>query len=537
MSFGSVHYDGLLLPSWVDTERLQSQLDIAEQVMDHYRAGRRVVTLEAPTGVGKSLVAEIVRQRLVQTGWETRRPGIHRTVYTCTDRDLQRQIARDFPTAQMLMGKENYRTQNHPDMTCDLCTRGRDRGCRWCDDFVHCPHQVVKRRAAYAPLMVTNLSYLLREANSGERSVTGGRDLIVLDECDAVEGWLGAVIEVNVSAWMRRRLGIGVPRRKTVAASWQGWIQEELIPPLEARWSALGSSEEPKDIKERNGIERMLDNLESIDVGENWVYDGYQGHQDGKHPVIFRPIHVDRYAQQLLWQHAPRFLMMSATVISAAQMAVDLGLEEEEWASVEVDSPFDPARSPIQVRPVADMSRRADEREALGAELERQIAAHPGQRILVHTVSYNLTQWLQGYLTSERIVSYDSAKGKQASLRIYRERTDAVMLAPSMDRGMSFDDDLARVNIVAKIPFPSLGDKRIAARLYARGGDGWYAAETVRTLVQALGRTTRSETDWSKGIILDRQFVSNIWAKNRGLLPGWFKKRLDMTGRKEPVRD
>jgi len=134
-------------------------------------------------------------------------------------------------------------------------------------------------------------------------------------------------------------------------------------------------------------------------------------------------------------------------------------------------------------------------------------------------------------------VSYDSAKGKQASLRTYRERTDAVMLAPSMDRGMSFDDDLARVNIVAKIPFPSLGDKRVAARLYARGGDGWYAAETVRTLVQALGRTTRSETDWSKGVILDRQFISNIWAKNRGLLPGWFKKRLDMTGRKEPVRD
>lgn len=486
---------------------------------------------------GKTIIAEIVRQRLASMGWETRQPGRHKTVYTCVDKELQRQVARDFPWAKILMGKENYRTQNHPDVTCDLCTRTPDDGCRFCDTFIDCPYQISKRTFALADLGSTNLAYLLREANSGRRSVTGKRDFIILDEADEVENWLRSTIEIVVSAWMRRRLGIGVPRRKTVSDAWQQWIENDLAPSLAIRISELEGDTNPRTMKERNGLIRLLDQLDEIDVGENWVYDGYQGYQDGKHPVIFRPIMVDRYGPTMLWRHAPRFLLMSATIISPARMAEDLGLEEHEWASVTMDSPFDPARSPIQVRPVADMSRKADERQPLLDELHKIVEAHPGQRILVHTHSYDLTAWLRRYLTSPRVLSYDSAKGKGDALGEYRRRGDAVMLAPSLARGVSFDDDLARVNIAAKLPRPSIGDKRVLARLYSRGGDEWYACETIKALAQSLGRSTRSKSDWSKGIILDRQFVSSTWRRHKHLLPVWFKKRLDMTGRKEPVRE
>ena len=528
------------LPSWVDDSRLTDQLEAAEEIVEHFCAGVPVVFLDSPPGNGKTLIAEIVRQMLVgigpQMGWQTRRPGKHKTVYTCTDKELQRQVQRDFPHANVLYGRGNYDSGTE-DVTCDACTKRPGTGCRWCESWWDCSYQRAKRAAAAGELAVTNLAYLLREANSGPRSVMGQRDFIILDEVDLCEGWLRNTVEVNVSAWMRRRLGIGVPKHKTVAGSWQTWIDAELLPAVVERLTELSNVEDPRAVKERKTLERLFENLRNIDVGTNWVYDGYQGNKNGKHPVIFRPIHVDGFARPMLWRHAPRIMAMSGTIISATQMAVDLGLEDHEWACVRMDSPFDPARSPIQVRPVADMSRRADEKVALGDELRRVVAERQGQRILVHTVSYMLTAFLQGYLTSDRIVSYDSAKTKEDALRRYRERSDAVMLAPSLDRGISLDDDLARVVIVAKVPFASLGDKQVAARLYSRGGDTWYAVEAVRTLVQALYRGTRSKEDWALGMILDRQFISNIWAKNRGLLPGWFKKRLDMTGRKEPVRD
>ena len=42
-----------------------------------------------------------------------------------------------------------------------------------------------------------------------------------------------------------------------------------------------------------------------------------------------------------------------------------------------------------------------------------------------------------------------------------------------------------------------------------------------------LGRGVRSETDTCESYILDHSFTENLWARNRGLFPTWFKDGLD----------
>src|SRR2546430_2562260 len=47
--------------------------------------------------------------------------------------------------------------------------------------------------------------------------------------------------------------------------------------------------------------------------------------------LSFRPVFVRRYAHRLLWAHAARFVLMSATIVDPEQYARDLGLQADEW--------------------------------------------------------------------------------------------------------------------------------------------------------------------------------------------------------------
>lgn len=104
------------------------------------------------------------------------------------------------------------------------------------------------------------------------------------------------------------------------------------------------------------------------------------------------------------------------------------------------------------------------------------------------------------------------------------------MVAPSLDRGIDLADDKCRVVVVAKMPFPYLGDRQIAAKLYSRGGQMWYNVQTIRTVIQMTGRATRHSADRSTSYILDSQFNS-VWNKGRGLWPSWWTDAIDWRDR------
>ena len=73
-----------------------------------------------------------------------------------------------------------------------------------------------------------------------------------------------------------------------------------------------------------NDLARLVDSETGIATG-GWVYTGYN---DGD--VQFKPVKVDRFAQDYLWRHGKRFLLMSATIISSDEMADSLGLNRQE---------------------------------------------------------------------------------------------------------------------------------------------------------------------------------------------------------------
>ena len=94
-----------------------------------------------------------------------------------------------------------------------------------------------------------------------------------------------------------------------------------------------------------------------------------------------------------------------------------------------------------------------------------------------------------------------------------------VLISPSLHLGLDLHDDLSRFQIIAKVPYPSMGDSWIVKKF--ERNEQWYNWQTALRLVQAYGRSVRSKDDWAYTFILDSN-LQNFVIKNRAILPAWF---------------
>jgi Helicase C-terminal domain len=73
-----------------------------------------------------------------------------------------------------------------------------------------------------------------------------------------------------------------------------------------------------------------------------------------------------------------------------------------------------------------------------------------------------------------------------------------------MTEGLDLHDDLSRFQVVVKVPYPNFTDPYIAAR--KRLDRDWYLWQTAMRLIQATGRSVRSQEDFAETYIVDQDF-------------------------------
>ena len=92
-----------------------------------------------------------------------------------------------------------------------------------------------------------------------------------------------------------------------------------------------------------------------------------------------------------------------------------------------------------------------------------------------------------------------------------------------MGEGEDFTGDLGRIQLIAKIPYPDLGDKLTRLRSEEPGvGRRMYAAMTLAKIAQTAGRVMRHDKDFGETVILDGSF-RRLWQWHKDLAPSWFK--------------
>jgi ATP-dependent DNA helicase DinG len=513
------------LPAWVTSFR-EHQWKAALEIVNAFNDGADVVWLNAPTGAGKTLIGEMVR-RLMEA----------ESFYVCSTKSLQDQFVRDFDYSRVLKGRGNYPTlaMPYPDYTTADCTKtggSEEATCFWCPEIHNCPYERAKAAAIQAPVGVLNTSYLLTEGNYVGK--TSGRKLNIIDECDVLEAELMNFVQYEVSERRLKGLGLQAPKKGVRKKTILDWLVSELKPAVQMHLKHLPISEDVKVIRERQGLssllndtERIIDDLSTeIEAGlteddhtSNWVRDNDAG------PMVLKPVRVGHYGS-MIWGLADKWLCMSATIISTEEMNTSLGVTDLGLKSATVDVPmmFPVENRPIMVAPVARMSFKDKDKSypLMLTAVKKVLELHPDERILVHTVSYDLSKYLMSHLRNPRCITYTSSADKEYALARYRKTPGAVLLAASMDRGVDLKHDECRVVVVAKVPFPSLGDRQVGMRLRSVGGQEWYNVQTIRKLVQMTGRGVRSEDDWCVTYIFDSLFMEKVYKAAKQLLPKWW---------------
>lgn len=500
------------LPSWTSALRPQ-QSSAVEDIKAAFDAGAKYVLLEAPPGSGKTLVADIVRQ---ETG--NGKPAI----YVCTNKSLQDQLERDFPQHPVLKGRDNYLSQRPP-ATCADCNKTESRPCTYCEVPSLCAYPVAKRRAKAAPCCVLNTAYFLSETNYTTNSSFTGYPFVILDEADLLQGELSRHIEIPLTAALLADLGIKPVGKHAHREKWQAWVTDDVLPALNKRIDGLRTLKDNATLQEERrlrSLQRIRSKLVGLTVSANWVRTGFLERE-----CIFKPVEVDTLAKDALWRHADRWLLMSGSFLAIDYEAAWLGIPDGEWASVSVPSTF-PAANRL-VYSVCKYSMSRSEREAslpfIAAQISQIMKKHPTSRILVHVNSYQNTRDLYSLLHfSPRVLAYTNAKERGKMLRKYELTPGAVLIAASMERGIDLPDEACDVCIVAKVPYPYLGDAQVSARLRLTNGRVWYTLETIRTIVQATQRGVRHVNDHCTTYILDRDWL-RLWEEWEKYFPKWWK--------------
>lgn len=325
----------ITLPKWAEEIR-PTQMKALQNVLEQYANGATIAVLDAPTGAGKTLIGELVRQSL----------GV-RSLYICSSISLQEQFAKDFPQAKVLKGRSNYATADTPSKFPELnagdCNKSRmdlpacfdcdpeylayeTPHCQWCHPVKACPYEQAKAEAIRADLVCTNTSYFLHEANY-VGNLTLARKLIIVDEADLLEDNLLSFVEVHISKRRAEELGITAPEKKTVESAWIEWALYAEDHLKEIKSSGWYSGNTVSDIRNRRSLDALIGNVGRLNSKSGglatggWVYTGYD-----KGDISFKPISVDTIAYQYLWRHSPHWLLMSATTISFDVMMASLGL-------------------------------------------------------------------------------------------------------------------------------------------------------------------------------------------------------------------
>jgi ATP-dependent DNA helicase DinG len=512
--------------------RLLARLDDALAEAERDPRAPRVFLVEAPPGVGKSHVAMTLAR------WSG-------DAYLLTSQKLlQDQYERDFAGAlHVVKGRDNYVCERYPDARVPtsqgLCRRPRGPQC-------HCPYARAKAAALAGAIFCTNTAYFATLRHwYGEHLPR--RRLLVIDEAHNLEAQLVGVTTVAFSPdQMKEWFGGRLPRLdsaddyRPLLAPHVTALQAQLTAierALEARrpqrdWLDLTPSREELELLATR--HRLNSGLASL----RYFVDGTVVEWVVRYPVDPRasleliPQRVAALAPSLLWDAAEIAVLSSAYLGRREALAQCLGLDEDRVQTFAVDSPFALTQRPLVYRPVGRLSRTtlAGLEPALFAEIASILRRHATDKGLVHAASYAAARRLVRALVeiapdqASRLLLVEGGERPRA-LELHRSlRAPTVLISPSLREGVDLPDDFLRFQVIAKMPYPDLGDPWTAAR--HQRDPRWYALETAKALVQAYGRSCRHDDDHGTTYILDGQFERFI-ALDRVLLPEWFLEAAD----------
>jgi Helicase C-terminal domain/Hom_end-associated Hint/LAGLIDADG-like domain len=431
---------------------------------------------------------------------------------------------------------------------CHECTKGfQGGGAKNCPVIGQCDYFVRKQAAQDGQLAVMTLSYLLAIAKGGsdepESNALGEpRNYLFVDEAHDLDraGLQEMAITLRPnefggeewSGFWDAEVAPILALGNFDAVDVPGWLQKVtdqlalIYGILQQRWT------ESKTVSMK--VYRMATHAKNLYLraqraatmpGIEWILDSTDTRAGLG--IQAQPIDPKGFLQLRLWDLAKCKVLMSGTFGNVADYVSEIGLPND-YKLIPIPSHFPPANAPVLIEDVAAMSM-AKEAYALPLIIARiaRILDQEPERGIIHAPSYKLARAIEESLSpihAARLVTHDSAsRNAQFGDWLKDKRPNSVFIGVAMTSGIDLKEEAARFQIIVKAPFPSLGDRRVAARFKRADGPRWYRAQSQRDLLQALGRVVRSASDVGRTYVLDEHAGTLLRDSNA---PAWAKARI-----------
>ena len=510
------------------------QLETVSEILKAVDEGYRYIVLEAGTGTGKSAIAATLA-------------SIFESSYILTiTKQLQDQYLRDFSDLQVVKGRSNFNCLMYKNaLVPKPCSEGKciveGHECRHSlknrtneirEDNT-CPYYYQKYLALNAESVISNYPYLFLELNYVKDFQK--RDLLICDEAHNLESMLMDQLTLEFS-------------KEDLEEYLHFELTEDLIDELNTqnytRWIRFINKirdEYTKELEKLESLEkeelfekiafirhqisdckRFIDHI--IIDPKTWIFDW----DDSYEIAQFKPLKVNRYAEDTLFKYADVVLFMSATILDCELFAEWLGIPADEIYAIRRKSPFDINRNQIITYEGYNLSRNFIKVNACKTirPINEILNKHKNEKGIIHTVSTKCMKFLLENIDSPRLIGHDS-KNRQERLEMFINSDEPlVLVSPSMGEGVDLPGDLCCFQIIYKIPYPDWGDKQI----YERSSIDmeWYDFKTCLNLVQTHGRGMRYDSDYCTTYVIDSRFTSYVRSNRANrYLPDTFKEAIE----------
>lgn len=468
--------------------------------------GSKVGIVEAATGTGKTVLPKALSHK-------------HKTIVLVRTKSLQSDNYEKGYEFNPLYGRSNYQCVHvdaEPTDTAHNCLYG-EKGMKACEFYNGCPYIVAKQTATNSKKAVLNYAYWLNVYNFWSRP-----QVVVCDEAhqlsDITLEWAGTTVSESA------RVMWDLPPFPTISGGQSGMISglatagERAISWLKVainRMTLLENQsksylkEEKDDQQERNKlrkIETFLNKLTATNealhaIPDDWYIKSGANVYNGKPAFVARPLTAKHHFKRYFINEAWNLLVMSATIGNPEVFADELGLNGmyEHYA---VPSLFPKEQRPVLALDVPSMGRGATDKE-IGKRADEIAKAvkqcPPTWSGIIHVTSMKeapeLAKMLGHRGLQDRVWVAPTGIGTDKMIEAWRCQRDKVpgSLNISWAFWEGYDGREEKISIVAKMPFPYLGDEyEVARRNY---NAQLYLQRTAWAAEQGCGRSRRGRSE------------------------------------------
>jgi Rad3-related DNA helicase len=547
------------------------QQKILEEIEQAIKSGFKYIFLEAPAGFGKSPVAIALARYLGSSH-----------ICTAT-KDLQAQYSRDFPFIREVKGKSNFiciiKDEMGLDETCNYgpCLKDDGYDCiyktklgdykvqgegtkyetveldhfaqkKYIDkmksqskiiqfDWKPCHYYHQKWIALKSSHTIYNYKYFLSDvfySNNLQK-----RQLLVLDEAHTVESEVAdfksfTIFNEGITGFLPK---LSIPYKNEYDI--ETWItfgtelREKLLIFIDKASTILEKNIDQYPFTEKNLIDAITKekNLTTViedmrNNKDNWIVTNVEKAANNQlRKVLVTPIDVSSYFKDIL-DKGSISLFMSATILSKDYLCKIGGIKSDQVKFIRVqESNFPLKNRPIYLMNVAWLNAKTMNQSlpAIANAVNNIMTTHKNEKGIIHTTSYSQLRFIKENISKEnaiRLIETGSKFDRNEMLeKHYNSSKPTVLISPSLYLGVDLKDNLSRFQIIVKVPYADLTDRKIS--VMKQRDPNWYTWNAILKLIQAYGRSIRSKEDFANTYILDSS-ITFLLKQAKEMSPKWF---------------